>query len=383
MTAKQNRISIPLRQRLRRARFSLFPVLIFAVAVALTVVLWGRRNAAPNATGAVDAVRYDVASEIDGWLVWESPQPLDLFDTVTAGEPVARLDDGPTRQALAALEAALAQARQEVVAAEAELRLDDELRQQDRVIESRRLALDVEDIRLTVLDHKAELQAERIHLQRREEQMTLAKRLWDGGAATELEYLAAKLERDVVAEHIKGLELLVSEAQTQFAAAQERAASLPEAAKADVAAALGPLREAAAAQEALVRELEQRVASLVIRAPVTGQITAVWRRPGQSVRRGDPIITISDPVARRVISYVRADQRLEPEPGMAVIVRSRSNPSKVHRGRVTQVGAQVELVPLQHQRVPNVFEWGQAVGIDLPPDTTFRPGEMVDLSIKR
>jgi len=383
MTSKSSRIAVPFGQQLRRARYRLLPLLIFGLAVAGTIFLWGRQNATPNAVGAVDAVRYDVTSEIDGWLVWDDANTIELFETVVAGQPVARLDERPTLHLLASLKAELAAARMEVVAAEADAKLDDTIRIQDRVVESRRLALDIESIRLTVLDHKTELESERIHLQRRSEQVEVAKKLLERGAATELEFLETKLERDVVAEHIKGLESLVAEAESQFKAAQERAKGLPEAARADLDAITAPLREAAAVKEALVKELEARVKALVIRAPSAGQVTAIWRRPGQSVRRGEFIVTIADPTARRIVSYLRADQRIDPKPGMTVVVRSRIDPSKAHRAQVSEVGTQFELIPLQHLRNPAFPEWGLPVGIELPAGSLLRPGEIVDLAVRR
>jgi multidrug resistance efflux pump len=378
-----NRIPIPLSQWLRRARYRAMPVITFMLAVVGTYMLWSRHTGLPNGFGAVEAMRHDVISPGDGWLIAEGNHALDLFEEVEAGQPIVRLDDRPARESLTTVKGELAVARKDIIALEAELKLADAQREQDRHYEIRRLTLDVEQIRLTILDHKTDLQAERINHQRLEEQVALAKRLFDRGAVTELDFVAKQNERDVAAERIKGYEALVKEAETQFAAAQERAGSLPPAAKADTEAALGPLRAKVLSREAMVRELEVQIREMVIRAPAAGQITAIYRRAGQAVRAGDLIVTIADPTARRIVAFVRPDQRINPVPGMPVTVRPRTSPSNMHRSQVSAVGAQVELVPPNQLRAHNIPEWGRPVSINLPPDVKISPGEVVDLIFNR
>ena len=176
---------------------------------------------------------------------------------------------------------------------------------------------------------------------------------------------------------------MIEEGQSELQAMQQRLDGLPEAAKAQVDAFTAPLREEAAALEAQARALELRLKELTIRAPAAGVVSAVFRRPGQFVREGDYIITIADPTARRVIAYVRPDQRIDPKPGMKVMIRSRANPKKVESSRISIVGPQVEPVPSNQLRSSNVPEWGVPVTIDLPPSMDLRPGEVVDLVLSR
>ncbi len=382
MASKQGRIPVPISQRLRRLRYRLVPLLTFGLAVAGTIWLWGRQTAMPNAIGAVDAVRYDLTSPIAGILIWEG-EPLDLFAKVDAHQVIARLDDAPIRAELAALKGDLAHLRKEVAAEESKLRFEENRRKEDVQLGNRRMAIDLERIRLTLLDRKAELETERITLQRRDEQLAAVKRLVESTAATEVEYLQIKLDRDVAAQRVTGLEQTIRDTAAKFAALEQIFSTIPESAKAEIDAMLSPLREAVVAQEARVEALEAKARLLVIKAPVSGTIAAIHRRPGQPVNTGDPIITIADPAAGRVISYVRADQRIDPRPGMEVIIRSRIDPRLVHRSQVRVVGAQMEMVPPNQLRSHTVPEWGLPISIDVPADARLRPGEVVELVLVR
>ena len=382
MASKQGRIPVPFSQRLRRARYRLVPLLTFAAAVAGTAWLWGRQTAMPNAIGAVDAVRYDITSPAAGTLVWDG-EPLDLFATVQADQVVARLDEGPVRAELAVLKGDLAKLKREVAAEESQLRFEEALRKEDVQLDNRRMAIDLERIRLTLLDRKAELESQRITLQRRDEQLAAVKRLVESTAATEVEYLQIKLDRDVAAQRVSGLEQTIRDTQAKFEALEKIFTTIPESAKAEVEAALAPLREAVLVQESRVEALEARARRLVIRSPVSGMVAAIHRRPGQPVNAGDAVISIADPSSGRVIAYVRSDQRIDPRPGMEVIIRSRSNPHAIHRSQVRQVGAQVEPVPPNQLRSHTVPEWGLPISIDMPVNAPFRPGEVVELVLKR
>lgn len=383
MKSKSSRIPIPLSQRLRRARYRLVPLLIFALAAAGTIMLWGRHTASPNAFGAVNAVRYDITSPGDGMLTADAFGPIELFTTVDAGQIIARLDDAEVHHELAALRADLLAAQKEIAANEAELRQDDAIRLQERTIELRRLALNLESIRLDLLDRQAELESAKISLSVREEQFQLATRLRENNAETDIGLLAYKLERDVAARQVMGLEGTVKEAASQYAAAEARLKSLPDVEQTSLDAMLAPLRAVAVAAEERLRGVEGLITRLTIRAPSSGMIVMIFKRPGQTVREGEPLFTIADPKPSQIVSYVRSDQRLDPKPGMTVIVRSRVDPTKVQQSRVVAVGNQVEAIPLQYLRSPPAPEWGLPVAIELPQELNLRPGELVDLSIRR
>jgi multidrug resistance efflux pump len=75
----------------RRVRYQILPVLTLVLSVVLAGWLWYRRGGSPTAIGSVFAYTVDVNPKIDGLLV-DLPRTVQLFDSVSAGEVIARLD---------------------------------------------------------------------------------------------------------------------------------------------------------------------------------------------------------------------------------------------------------------------------------------------------
>src|SRR3954469_5117027 len=76
---------------MRRVRYQLVPVLTLVISITLAGWLWIRRGGSVTAIGAVNALQVHVNSKIDGLLV-ELPRKVQVFDSVSAGEVLARLD---------------------------------------------------------------------------------------------------------------------------------------------------------------------------------------------------------------------------------------------------------------------------------------------------
>lgn len=112
-------------------------------------------------------------------------------------------------------------------------------------------------------------------------------------------------------------------------------------------------------------------------APASGQIVALHRRPGDAINRGQVIVSIAPDRGRFITTYVRSEQRVQPQPGMAVDVRSKSDPSRSYRTIVQRVGPQFEPVPAAQLRDRKTEEWGVPVVIAAPPDAPLKPGELV------
>lgn len=158
-------------------------------------------------------------------------------------------------------------------------------------------------------------------------------------------------------------------------------------------AALGPVGSANldrvltpihATLEAKCRQIElmcQQYETLEVRAPVSGTISFIWARPGQTVAAGALVATIAAPNNSFIVSYIRQENPLRPTPGMIVEVCPRRKPLERFPAEVASVGPQVELMP-ERQRImhdTNIMEWGLPVWINVPVGAELRPGELVDL----
>lgn len=134
--------------------------------------------------------------------------------------------------------------------------------------------------------------------------------------------------------------------------------------------------------QARIDELLQRIENRDIKAPISGTVVAIHRRPGEAVTIGRPIMTIAADKSTCIVGYLREDQIGERlEPGALVQVRTRTRPAGDYRSRVLRVGAQVELLPWRHWRNPQVAEWGLPVQIAMPDNVRLVPGQLVDLFI--
>ena len=80
---------------MRRVRYQLVPVLTLVLCTTLAGWLWFRRGGSVTAIGSVSALQLHVNSKIDGLLVHlPADRKVQIFDTVSAGEILARLDSG-------------------------------------------------------------------------------------------------------------------------------------------------------------------------------------------------------------------------------------------------------------------------------------------------
>ncbi len=377
--ARGGRIPIPWSNRWRHVRQRLLPMVTFLGCLLLVLWLWERQGQQPNAVGEVEAVRVDVAVRIDGMLAPVSRSPWRLLDAVRANELIARLDDRPLEAKLETFRAELLRLRKTLDAEQLRVALDEASRRSGQLREVAQVAWQVEQHRLSALDRRALLEGDRVVLQRRNARVDFLTPLHQRGAVSDVEISDERLLRDEVGKRIQENQKALAEAEKLYQAAMERLRQFPAPELAEVKRLLGPVEAAIGVQESSIRELQLEREWLEIRAPITGTIVAIHRQPGQSVRAGDPVMTIAAEQGRYIVSYVPQENRLQPEVGMAVEVRSRLPGSRPHEGVVERVGPQVEVIPQHQRRSTQVLEWGQPVRILLPAGLDARPGELVDI----
>lgn len=377
------RIPIPWKQKWRRFRYSVMPVLSFLVCVVLTLYLWDQQGRLPNAVGEVEAVRVDVIAGRDGLLAPLPQGSWALLDQVQKGDLIARLDDRQVRAQAETARLELEHLRKELDAAAAQLQLDEAVRRSDYARNMAQTLWNLMRLKLDVLDRRVAVEVDRVELKARQARMEFLRSLREKEIVGELELSEEQMLYDQVARRFAENQTALSEAQAHQAAAQQAAGQLsPLPPSADVARLLAPLQAAVEAQASLVRELELAVEMLELRAPISGTICAIYRWPGQNVRVGDPIVTLAAQSSNYVVSYVRQEQRLHIEPGMRVALRVRAPASREVPSHVERVGPQIEPVPPHLLRDPTRPEWGQPVKILLPPRLRVRPGELIDITFE-
>jgi multidrug resistance efflux pump len=308
-------IPTPLPLLMRRVRYQLVPVLTLVVSLALAGWLWVRRGGSVTAIGSVSAIQMQVNSKVDGLLV-ELPRKVQIFDSVSAGEVLARLDSS---------------------------------------------AIDGQIQKTTEQLNEVRRQLELIN-KMKPRTPTTAPTSGTGaaskGAPTDAAAAGATARAALTADatgtdanEALGNPLL----QNKFS-----------------------LEMMARNYESKISELEQRILAQDLKAPISGTIISIHRFPGQAVTAGQAIMTIASEKGDYIVTYVRQSQYIQPAAGMTVNVHLRSAPRTL-RSHITSVGPQVEKVPPEHLRDPRMLEWGLPVHVAIPPDTKLRPGELVDL----
>jgi hypothetical protein len=114
----------------------------------------------------------------------------------------------------------------------------------------------------------------------------------------------------------------------------------------------------------------------------------LYRRSGENVTSGEPILQISATHSERIIGFLRQPLPLEPKPGMEVEVRTRTFVRRIGMARVAQVGELLEPISptlLAAMRLPVTAiptDMGLRVHISPPQGLSLLPGEQVDLIIR-
>jgi len=373
-------IKTPLAQHWRRVRYQMIPVLTFCGVLLVTGWLWRHHQSLPHAVGEVEAVRIPVRASYDGLLAHLDSGPLRLFDDVQIGQAVARLDDGPAQAALQALRQEIEALKGELAAVSARAGQEESDRAHDRLRESRRLALDVEDARLAILSLQTELQGDKVQLGRLTKLLAEAEKARQAGGVTMQTVVDLTLRRDETEVRIRGNTQAMTQAEANLASAQQRLKDYPTPPPAEVDVLLEPIRKTRAAQEARARELELQIATMAIRSPIAGKVCAILRHPGQAVEAGDDILMIAADRGRHIVTYVREYDQVRPRVGMVVSVKPRNAAAKVVQAHVLRIGPQVEAVPPHQCADPARLEWGLPVLISVPEDADLRPGELVDIA---
>lgn len=375
-------IPTPLTERFHRARRSLLPVVWFCGSAVVALWLWGRQGQATHASGEVEAAQIDVTAGADGVLAELPRGPWVLFDRVEKNMLLARLDNRPVRAEMATLQADLTRLHSELTAAREQLAVDESGREQDYQRESRRLAWEVQKHRLDVLDRRALIETDRAEELKLETDLGFLLPRQSKGVVTDMAVADQRLLLEGVRKRIKENLRALAEAQEQLdyvtTAFRDRRGLRPT----SYDKLLGPVETAITVGQRRLDEVQVRIEGLEVRSPISGTICAIHRWPGQNLRAGDPILTVTTEHGTQIVCYLRQEQRIRPAVGMPVTVRIRETSGRPVTSVVARVGPRVESVPLHHLRDPKTPEWGQPVGIQLPRELTLRPGELVDVTFR-
>jgi multidrug resistance efflux pump len=345
----------PIAERWRDIRLRHVPVLTYLVCIGLAVYLWNQHWTPSTFVGEVQGTLANVTSAQDGRLVNLS---IRQFDRVTKGQIL-----GKVAQAQGASDAGLAAIRADLDVMRARMVLDQHRNDQN-----------YQQLRVDYLSQRVDLAIARAKLRFSQSELDRNEKLHTENIVSQFDYELALDNRDALSAEVKEREALVAETENTLAATKPagRAESEP--------LVLDTIDKAIKAQEEQFRQSVETV----LRSPIDGVVTKVYRNPGENILASEPLVTISGEQGENIIGFLRQPISFEPKAGDLVLVRSRGNRRQIGEARIVKVGARLELFtqPLRARGFDSSQERGLPVLIDLPDGLALYPGELVDLVLK-
>ena len=355
-------IPTPPSQRWREVRLLYLPRAVFVLGVIAAAVIWTRGVAPASLVAEAEVVQAEVRCAQSGVI---ANLNVALFQAVSAGEVVGQVAAANPR----ILDATLAVIRAEVGMLSATMQGS---------TDRQRMTIEFERLQIESMDHRIELAGLQVRLQQAEADLARAVPLQRKGMITEENFSQLKTNRDALAAQVGEHSQMVA----------HLAPILKNYASPDVlAAGLAPETALAAAikvQEAKLRLAEAQLTPVPLVAPITGVVSLVLRRAGETVAAGEPILRINATRSDRLIGFLRQPLSFEPKPGMPAEIRTRTNARQSALTKIVQVGPAMEAITpslLAALRLPpnQLPEPGLRIQFALPEGLALRPGEYVDV----
>jgi len=343
----------------REFRHGVMPFIVFIAVLGATLYLWNTHLAPPSIVGQVEMVRANVTTTAPGEIM---DLQVDLFQRVVKDEPIAVvqiMDDD-------ILSATIRSAEADLLTMRARL-LDNQMR----------VAQNYEQLQQTLMTRRVERATENVNLQLAISDFQRISKLFQEKAVSEAEYDMARAKMEALKEKLTELNKLIAETERSLENLKPSV---------NVTNSLDTNEVWYAAIRAREEMLRATTRPLIIKAPMSGVVSAVLKRKGERVIRGDTIVTISTLEPERILGYVRQPLREKPKPGDIVQVRGRGNDRIPRQATVLKVGTQLELIDpslLPLQTAAHVTEYGLPLLITLPRDLHLMPGEIVDITPDR
>lgn len=186
-----------------------------------------------------------------------------------------------------------------------------------------------------------------------------------------------RLKRDPLASELEANTHLVKLIQKQLKSARARSQGISVNMQALTTEPL--MAEKHVAQRRLDRLLIERQAA-TLRAPVSGLVTQVTRRPGSIVPAGSPIVSIVSNDTRRIVACITESATEHPSLGQSVLV-ARADGQGTAKGLVVAATPGLKLLPRRCQRAAAQPLWGHTFDILLSRKAPWVSGQAVSIRL--
>jgi len=321
--------------------------------------------------------------------------PVQLFDKVTQGQTLVVVNTvldneqprGRLQAQLATVLAEIEHLTAQLVPTQDSLNAEKTDREANRIIDSRRFSVDVENARLDILRFRALIETDRITLKDLELEVKVTEELLKQDAVVPYELQKAQAQHDTLATKISENEQLLAQANTALEQAIKRRDEYfqHEPYHPSVEGALDVVRKAIRVQERRMDEVLLQIEALDVnqavelKAPFDGVISQILRGASEAVLAGEPILALTEAGPTEIVAYASEEQVNNIREGMEVELIKSSEPARIIRSRITYVGPVVEQMPVRLWRNPNFPQWGRPFLIEAPPEIGLVTGELVGI----
>lgn len=376
------------RKRQGKVLGGMLPVIVWLAAVIGVVSLYSYRHHTFAITGLAIA-RTQMVSGGDNGVIRHLP--VELFQTVQRGDLLAIIELGSPPEndyARALIEAQRATAvaeldrlGTELSAIEAQLRYDFQIDAGDQAMRYQRLALEVEQAQLNLLEIRTTLELDRGLLASLELEKNASRELLDRQAIHLYELQKAELEYAALARKIAAAEALERQARENLDAAQQRLAQYSPSAQEEqlVDTLLEPYRKAVTVQEKILHGLFAPPGRMMINAQIDGVVSAIFMSEGQGFQAGEWILQVSAPSADYVVAWLDPIRANQIQPNQSVEIAKHSIPQQRFQSEIAIIGPAVELLPEQLWAAPTSPRWGRPVKIPVPQGSQLSGNEVVGI----
>lgn len=377
-----------------RLRRHIPPILVWLSVLAIVVGLFTRRSQRFEVLGIAQGQVRQISTSCTGRLKSVSVQ---LFEEVSLGQPVAVVDtildnEQPRAQLQAQLSIILAEIEHltvQLVPTQDDLLAEKADRQTNRLSDSRRFSVDVENARLEILRFRALIETDRIMLEDLALEVQTVKELLAQEAVAPYELQKAKVQYETLAKKIEENEQLLEQSKDALTQTQQRRDEYTryKPHHPSVEDALDVIRKAIKIQERRMDEILVQIEALAPRqalkltSPIDGVVSQIQHWPGEAVLAGEPILTIAEVKPTEIIAYAVEYQVNQIQKGMVVELVKQSEPKKIEiaRSQIIYIGPIVEQLPPRLWRNPNIPEWGRPFLVKAPPQMKLIIGEVVGI----
>jgi multidrug resistance efflux pump len=375
-----------------RLRHHVLPVVVWLFAVFCVVGLFSRRTQRFEVLGIAQSRVVQISANCPARLV---NVPVSLFDKVTEGQTLAVINTvldneqprGRLQAQLATVLAEIEHLTAQLVPTQDNFAAEKTDRQVNRIIDSRRFSVDVENARLDILRLKALIETDRITLKDLALEVKISEELLRQEVVAPYELQKTKAQYDTLAKKISENEQLLVQANTALEHTIQRRDEYyqHEPHQSSVEGVLDVVRKAIRVQERRMDEVLLQIEALDVnqaielKAPFDGVISQILRRSTEAVLAGEPILTLTESGPTEIVAYVSEEQVNNVREGMEVELIKSSEPARIIRSRITYVGPVVEQLPVRLWQSPNLPQWGRPFLIEAPPEIELVTGEVIGI----